>query len=67
MIKIISTSHYNELVNHCKEIERKNIELEAQLTINKTWVEIGDQKLEKAMVRIDDLLIIKHKHKSCQK
>lgn len=62
MIKIISTKHYDELISHCKKVDRKNIELEAKLTITETWVEIGDQKLEKAMLRIDKLLEFKHKH-----
>ena len=67
MIKIISTKHYNELVNHCKKFEKKNMQLETDLTINKTWVEIGDKKLEKACQKIDKLLIIKNEHNLCQK
>ena len=70
MIKIISTKRFKELLTLEKdynEMHFKNIEMERDLNTNITWVEIGDRKLEKAMLKIDDLLLIKHEHKSCLK
>ena len=58
-----------ELIVLCEKLETDNIklvaknkELESELNINKTWVEIGDQKLEKACKKIDELLVFKHKY-----
>ncbi len=67
MIKILSKKKYDELMAHCKRLDNDKLLMEAELTIQETWVEIGDKKLEKAMLRIENLLIIKHEHKSCQK
>ena len=66
MIKILSTKKYNQFQKDFAIVAKKNMELEADLATVIT-TSGRDEKLEKAMLRIDDLIIIKHEHKKCQK
>ena len=49
MLKKQLQIEYDKIVELHNELVQKNIKIEAELTIYKTWVELGDQKLEKAM------------------